>query len=49
MKQIITKDKKVYCTTTAPYSNETIKAIKQGGYKIKEIEDETENLKSNKK
>ena len=49
MKQIITKDKKVYCVTTVPYSKEVIKAIKQGGYKVKEIEDETENSKANKK
>lgn len=51
MKQIISKNKKVYCTTSVPYSKEEIKAIKQGGYKIKEVEDETqtENSKDNNK
>ena len=51
MKQIITKDKKVYCTTTVPYPKETIKQMKAAGYKIKEVEDktQTENLKDNNK
>lgn len=51
MKQIILKDKKVYCTTSVPYSNEEIKAMKKAGFKVKEIEDETqtENSKSNNK
>lgn len=34
MKQVITKAGKVICTTTAPYSKETIKQLKQAGYKI---------------
>lgn len=38
MKQIITKDGKVYCTTTAPYSKETIKQMKKAGFKIQEKE-----------
>lgn len=51
MKQIITKDKSVICTTSAPYSKEEVKSMKQGGYKVKEIEDETqtENSKVNNK
>lgn len=51
MKQIITKDKKVYCTTSVPYSKEEVKSMKQGGYKVKEVDDnaETENLKDNKR
>lgn len=36
MKQIITKDGKVFCETTAPYPKETIKAMKKAGYKVKE-------------
>ena len=49
MKQIITKDKRVVCVTTVPYSKEEIKAMKSAGYKVKEIDDELENLKDNKK
>lgn len=51
MKQIISRDKKVYCTTTVPYSKETIKQLKSAGFKVKEIEDETqtENPKGNNK
>lgn len=40
MKQIISKDKRVVCTTTVPYSKETIKAMKDAGYKVKTEEDE---------
>ena len=39
MKQTITKDGKVLCTTTVPYSKETVKEMKRAGYKVKE-EDE---------
>lgn len=51
MKQIISKDKKVMCTTTVPYPKETIKIMKAANYKIKEVEDETqtENLKGSNK
>ena len=35
MKQIISKDGKVYCTTTIPYSKETIKQMKAAGYTVK--------------
>ena len=43
MKQIITKDRKAMCTTTEPYHKETIKAMKEAGYKVKEVNDEAEN------
>lgn len=46
MKQIISKDKKVYCTTSVPYTKEEIKQLKSAGYKVKEIEDETQTEKS---
>lgn len=36
MKQIITKDGKVLCTTTAPYPKEIVKEMKKAGYKVKE-------------
>jgi predicted fused transcriptional regulator/phosphomethylpyrimidine kinase len=51
MKQIITKDKRVVCVTTVPYSKEEIKAMKMAVYKVKEVEDETptENLKVDNK
>lgn len=37
IKQIIIKDKKVYCTTYNPYPNEIIKNMIKSGYKVKEI------------
>lgn len=40
MKQIITKDKKVVCTTTVPYPREIIKSMKDAGYKVKTVEEE---------
>lgn len=36
MKQIITKNKKVICTTTVPYPPAIIRQLKKAGYKIKE-------------
>lgn len=36
MKQVIPKNGKVLCTTTVPYSKETIKQMKKAGYKVKE-------------
>ena len=36
MRQTITKDGKVLCTTTVPYPKETIKEMKKAGYKVKE-------------
>ncbi len=37
MKQIISKNGKVVCTTTVPYPPEVIKQMKQAGYKVKEV------------
>lgn len=39
MKQIITKNRKPICTTSVPYSQEEIKAMKKAGYSVKEIKD----------
>ena len=39
MKQIITKDGKVMCTTSIPYPPEIIKQMKKAGYKVKEVDD----------
>lgn len=39
MKQIIMKDGKVLCVTTAPYPKEIIKQMKKAGYKVKEVEE----------
>ena len=39
MKQIISKNKKVYCVTTVPYPPKVIKQMKQAGYKVKEVEE----------
>ena len=39
MKQIISKDGKVVCTTTVPYPNAVVKELKKAGYKIKEVEE----------
>lgn len=36
MKQIISKNGRVLCTTTVPYSKETIKQMKSSGHKVKE-------------
>lgn len=44
MKQVISKNGVVFCTTTAPYPKETIKQMKGAGYKVKEvIDDEQQN------
>lgn len=39
MKQIITKDGKVYCETTVPYPPEAVKQMKRAGYKVKEVKE----------
>lgn len=39
MKQIISKDGKVYCVTSIPYPPEIIKEMKKGGYKVKEVKE----------
>ena len=36
--QIISKDGKVLCVTTAPYSKEIVKQMKKSGYKVIEKE-----------
>ncbi len=46
MKQIITKGGKDFCETSEPYPKETVKQMKQAGYKIKEVE-ELKNDSSN--
>lgn len=38
MKQIITRNGKVLCTTTVPYPKEIIKKMKDAGHKVKEKE-----------
>ena len=38
MIQIISKDGKVLCVTTVPYSKEIVKQMKQAGYKVIEKE-----------
>ena len=38
MKQIITKDGKVMCTTYTPYPEDTIKQMKKAGYRIKNVD-----------
>lgn len=35
MKQIITKDGRVVCTTTAPYDAKTVRQLKEAGFKVK--------------
>lgn len=35
MKQVISKDGKVVCTTTVPYDTRTVKQIKAAGFKVK--------------
>lgn len=37
MKQIITKDKRVVCVTTAPYPAAVVKDMKKAGYKVTEV------------
>jgi hypothetical protein len=37
IKQIISKDNKVFCTTTVLYPPEIIKEMKKGGFKVKEV------------
>ena len=40
MKQIISKDGRVLCTTTVPYPKEIIKQMKKSGYKVVEENEE---------
>ena len=39
MKQIITKDKRVVCVTTVPYTPAVIKEMKKAGYKVTEVKE----------
>lgn len=43
MKQIISKNGKVICTALEPYDKDTIKSMKQAGYKIKKCQNEKVN------
>lgn len=45
MIQIISKDNKIICKTTAPYPPQTIRELKKAGYKIKEIIEQPDDLK----
>jgi predicted fused transcriptional regulator/phosphomethylpyrimidine kinase len=38
MVQIISRNGKVLCTTTVPYSKEIVKQMKKSGYKVTEKE-----------
>ena len=40
MTQIISKNNKVVCVTSVPYDKDTIKCMKNAGYKIKEVADD---------
>lgn len=37
MKQIISKDGKVFCVTSIPYPVEVVKQMKKAGYRVKEV------------
>ena len=43
MKQIISKNGKVVCTALEPCDKDTIKSMRQAGYKIKECQNEKVN------
>ena len=43
MKQIISKNGKVLCTTTVPYTKEIVRQMKSSGYKVKEVENHEES------
>lgn len=43
MKQIISKNGKVYCTTTVPYPKEVVRQMKQAGYKVVTVEEKKGN------
>jgi len=42
--QIISKGKKVYCVTSAPYPPETLREIKKAGFKVKVIENDNTHI-----
>ena len=33
---IVSRDRRVYCTTTVPYEDGTVKAMKKAGYRVRE-------------
>ena len=39
MKQIISRNGRVLCVTTVPYSKEIVKQMKKAGYKVEEREE----------
>lgn len=46
MKQIITKNRKVVCTTSVPYTQDEIKEMKKAGYNVREAkEDKNDKLR----
>lgn len=45
MKQIITKDGKVMCTTHVPYPEDIIKQMKKAGYRVKTIDESGKSVK----
>lgn len=49
MIQIITKNNKVLCKTTVPYSPQTIREMKRADYKVKELMESPDNLKEKDK
>lgn len=34
---IVSRDRRVYCKSTVPYSDSVVKAMKKAGYRVKEI------------
>jgi predicted fused transcriptional regulator/phosphomethylpyrimidine kinase len=40
VKQIISKDGKVICTTAVPYPAKIVKAMRKAGYKVAEVKGE---------
>lgn len=42
--QVITKDRKTVCTTTAHYSPKEVKELKAAGYKVKEVDNGKSNI-----
>ena len=48
MKQIISKDGVVKCTTTVPYPQAMLRDLRRAGYKIKTVEDDAEKVGSKK-
>lgn len=46
MRQVITKNRKVICTTSVPYTQDEIKEMKKAGYNVREVKgDKNDNLR----